>query len=276
MGTIVISVGISLLTNNKGILDCSEEVIDNFRDNQVVVDGIDVKVENGGSVRVSPETISCLYDFTTYFIKTYFQDNKIKQNIMARQDGKDRLPAEISSLYLYYYNRDGELRDEFTSRYDSLGKAFTEKDRVILLTTEAADAVYCAKLLREMINRVPLFNSKCHVENNDVEVIKNLDVYDPSKWAKRSDASETEDVSGLKNLYNYFYNLSQAIDQGEKVIIRTGGYKELSANLLMLAIEKGFKSFYLFERSYDFIVVKDICRWPDSYSTIAINMCRRG
>jgi len=274
MRTIVISVGISLLTNNKGFLACSEDVINNFQDNQAVVDEIDVKVGNGDRMRVYPDTISGLYDFTEDFIKRYFQDNKIKQNIIDRQNGNDRLPAEISSLYLYYYDKTGSLRDGFNSDLQDRSETDFKKDRVILLTTDTADAVYCANLVREMINGVSLFNTKCCADR-EVVVIKNLDVYDPSKWAENNDGMETAENSGLKNLYNYFHNLSQGLQGAEKIIIRTGGYKELGANLLMIAIEKGFKSYYLFERSYEFICV-DLGGWPDRYSTIATNMHRRG
>ncbi len=257
MRTIVISVGISLLTNNTGILDSSENVIAAFQDNQAAVDEIDVTYVNSDQIRVRPENIPGLYDFTKGFIEKYFSDDEIKNNITRRQNGNDHLPAEISSLYLYYYDKKGNLRNDYNADLaEGSENDFSEKDQVILLTTDTADAVYCANLIREMINGVFLFNTKC-CAHREVVVIKNLDVYDPSKWASshfRDDDQPLEAEKGLTKLYEYFrYNFPENQRTKDRILLRTGGYKELSADLKLVAIQFRFKSYYLFERSYSFV-----------------------
>ena len=256
MRTIVISAGTSLLTNNRGILDCSDQVLDYFQENQAAVDKIAVTVENGEPT-VCPDTIPGLYNFTKGFTEKYFKDTEIKRNIKKRDRGEDRLPAEISSLYLYYYDRNGRLRDEFKKDLaKGSGTDFRKKDRVILLTTDTADAFYCAQLLRELINSISLFNTECLVDQ-DIAVIKNLDVYDPYKWASshfRDDDQPLDTDKGLTNLYKYFKcNFPQNKKTGDRILLRTGGYKELSADLKLIAIQFRFKSYYLFERSYSFV-----------------------
>lgn len=257
MSVIVVSVGTSLLTNNSDRLNGSEEVINAFEENQIAVDNILIEMENGSLKRVEPANIIGLSDFTKKFIEIYFDEKGIRKNIANRAKGLDHLPAEISSLYLYYYDRDGKLRDEFQDRLTEGSESdFTEKDRVILLTTDTADAVYCAKMLKEMINRVSLFNTKCHVDD-EIVVIKNLDVYEPKKWAYDPpgvSGSIPMASKGIENLITYFEsNFSGDAGEGERTLIRTGGYKELSSLLMLIAVQFRFISLYFFERSFEFV-----------------------
>ena len=262
MSVIVVSVGTSLLTNNIGRLNGAESVVKAFNRNRLSVDDIHIEIEEKGSLKALTPEIEGFWEFTDGFIETYFNEEKVRENIADRSGGRDHLPAEISSLYLYYYDKEGNMRPEFKNRLKTGSEtSFAEKDRIILLTTDTADAVYCAKLLREMINMVSLFNTKGDVkkdvENDDIVVIKNLDVYDPSKWAYDPPGVSGQipmAQKGIERLITYFEEtFTFDAEEGSRVLIRTGGYKELSSLLLLLAIQFRFKSLYLFERSEKFV-----------------------
>lgn len=281
MSVIIVSVGTSLLTNNIDKLSGAKQVMEAFEGNQVAVDEITIGMQNGTLNAVEPE-IDGLWDFTKDFIEAYFREDKIKDNIARREKGDDRLPAEISSLYLYYYGRNGKLRDEFKDRVaEGSDSEFAEKDRVILLTTDTADAVYCANLLKDMISSVSLFNEKCNVEG--VEIVQNLDVYNPENYLAEQQGRDFNGIEeivekGIGQLFAYFdnnfgRNIKFVTDN--RVLIRTGGYKEFSADLKMLAMQFGFRSYYLFERSTEMIIVNQLS-WPRDFSIVALQSRRRG
>ena len=277
MRLIVISVGTSLLNNNEGERNIPGvlPLLETFRQNKVDPGAISVqKNENGWKVK--PENVENLMSVARDFERIYFDERNIRENINAREQGKDQLPAEISSLFLFYYNKDGNLKKNFQSDFEpDSDQEIREKDRIILLTTDTADAVYCANIIREMIKHVPLFNQKCKPDDQ-IAVIQNLDVYNAAKWTKTTPSENGTNLSGLNALYNYFSNLKRDIESRpgtSGIIIRTGGYKELCANLLMIGMDRGFKTYYLFEKSYDFIVV-DTVTWPKSYWQVATHMIR--
>jgi len=254
---IVVSVGTSLLTNNREALKTqyciASELFENgidlgvMRDLSFVFENDDPK----SLTEIEPSAVSGLIDFSRKFFELYFDVNKIQQCISKRVRKKtDPLPAELSSLYLYYYLPDRKLRDEFNGRLvgQSDGE-FQIKDEVTLLTTATSDAYYCAKMLEMMIKKLPLFQEKCCLK--EIKAIENLDVYDPEKWANRDYVNEqqpNENGKGLTNLLDWFESEFGEND-GERVLIRTGGYKEFSADLKLMALKFGFKSLYLFEKS---------------------------
>ena len=274
MRVIVVSVGTSLLNNNEKDptrMPAVPDLMNKFNEEMIDPDAIDIRrTESGWDIQ--PDNVEYFLDVARDFENEYFYEDKIKKNIRGREKGKDRLPAEISSLFLFYYDRNGNLRSDFQGDLKERSDTeFREKDRIVLLTTHTADAVYCANIIREMIKCVPLFSQKC-VPDEEIAIIRNLDVFRPDRWAGGEPMENGEVRSGLKNLYNEINNLSTSIEEEggnpEKIIIRTGGYKELCANLLMLALDKRFRSYYLFEKSYKFIAVNST-GWPRKYSQIA-------
>jgi len=152
----------------------------------------------------------------------------------------DYLPAEISSLYLYYYNVEGQ---EHTKRNDH---DENNNDQIILLCTDTVDSVFCAKVIKEIILKCGKF-SFCEFEENEINddqfyfkngiaMIKNLDVYNQENWR-----------DGLSNLNKFFKNLRPITETD--IIIRTGGYKEFSTMMILLSFQYEMRTYYLFEDS---------------------------
>jgi len=123
--------------------------------------------------------------------------------------------------------------------------------------------VFCAKMLKEMITRIPLFSKKCFVAG-DANVINELDVKRPNSYI----------TSGLQDLYKYLKELGTQAGARKKILIRTGGYKEVSADLKMMAMALGYHSYYLFEDSTQFVVVEGT-GWPGSYDGVLDPMVTR-
>lgn len=277
MSTIVISVGTSLLINNTDAGESDLKRAANTLKKKFADSSIDTETINEisfhfeeGKLFLQPEWItegetgSALANFSKTFFNYYLSKETIERNIRHRDSNNqgDRLPAEISSLYLYYYKVDGNLRKEFS------GATETEKDKVILLTTDTPDAFLCAKMLKEMIERVELFNRLCEFSQEEpVVIIENLDVNDPEKWAQRDLSVLPEDDTikrGIRNLQEYFVqNFLNSENEDDKVLIRTGGYKEFSADLKLMAFQFGFTSLYLFENSTVFLE-SYIDHWPEN------------
>lgn len=259
MSVVIISVGTSLFENsrktftNKGLLD----TLHNWLDNRTVQEVKDCRLEKAlewqdcDSFAINPPP-----DFSSEYVKHYFDAAQIQTHIDNRPRGKDYLPAEISSLFLYYFNPDGSLRDEFSSRLaaNTENGSFVEKDQIYLVTTDTPAAVYCARLIELMIQLVNKFSGKCEVV--EIKPIENLDVFSPENWTSSSNG-------GLMNLYEYFRKeLAPESEGHDKVLIRTGGYKEMSADLKLIAIHYSFRSLYLFERSWQFVEVPGM-GWPE-------------
>lgn len=269
MAVIVISVGTSLLSNNKEeISDHHDTLDDAFQRGYVSVQemkGLAFDFDgNGKLIRITPNKVDGIKDFSESFFEKYLDESRIKENIKFRTQGlPDLLPAELSSLYLYYYDPDGKPRNENK-----------QKDEIILLTTDTADAVYCARMLKVMIEKLNMFKSECQVAQDPV-VIDHLDVYDPEKWVGDRTYNSFNEFGasdcGLANLYQFFGKLSSEIANGiRRVLIRTGGYKEFSADLKMLAMKFGFESYYLFEKSTSFLTLYHDS-WPKRFEDIIWN-----
>ncbi len=118
MGVIVISVGTSLLTNNKvEIADHYNTLNREFHEKGVDINeikGLSFEFDAGEKlIGLRPNNVDGLLEFSKSFFEKYLDEDSIKENISFRtQSCSDRLPAEISSLYLYYYHPDGGPRED--------------------------------------------------------------------------------------------------------------------------------------------------------------------
>ncbi len=111
-------------------------------------------------------------------------------------------------------------------------------------------------MLEETIQRLRLFRSRCEVK--DIEVIPGLDVYATETW-----------IGGLKNLSAFFDEFDRDYnDEFDRVLLRTGGYKEFSADLKMLAMQYKFTSYYLFERSLNMVKLDRQVGWPTNFDDV--------
>jgi len=253
MSLIVISVGTSLLSNNIQEIETTESVIswldecnrlESKKKAGVLGDIKDARFNWGESrelLSVEPESLvkrhAPLRDFFRSFFRKYLDEATVAENIRHRSAReRDALSAEISSLFLYYYAplhgpEPLRLRSDLggdEAGAHAAGASDAPKDTVVLLATETADAVLCAVMVREMIRRLPLFSNHCHCDV--IDVIPGLDHYNPSSFCQNSESNG----SGLNNLNQYFYKISQ--DSNKRVLIRTGGYKEFSSYLMLMAL----------------------------------------
>jgi hypothetical protein len=298
MSTIIISVGTSLLNN---LLDKSVEIQAIF--NNMKIDQLLIKklieglmglsdsqkadfiqqilgAEDLRQIQVRHPLASSIKIFCSD-IDSYldYVEKKMLHNIRKREEkgkkgGRDLLPAEISSLFLYFYSLAGELKEEFK---DSDQK----KDDIIFLCTDTADSVFCASILVEIITKNSWFNSKISLmvktEENQLDVcgikhIPKLNVYSPEEWVGTE--IDKDQSYGLANIYNWFKTLenNKIIEPGD-VIIRTGGYKELSADLKLIAFQVRLKSLYLFDDSTTFIQTFTD-GWPQDFEIVALKTTR--
>ncbi|MBW2570340.1 MAG: hypothetical protein JRE47_13495 [Deltaproteobacteria bacterium] len=264
---IIISVGISLLNN---LLNPSCEINKIFKGQISYKNKIQILINNFAKKdeETNQKTIKALFkngldgdaEKSFAFFEDYidfFSNNdngKILENIKKRTGNRpDLLPAEISSLFLYYYDADGKKRDNTELEVKNDNRT---KDRIILLCTETADSVLCALIIKEIIEKSDYFKDKCEVleitekddeynYDNGIVVIKNLDMVNKAdKWICW-DKDRLTNNCGIMKLYSYLKEKESQIS----LIMRTGSYKELSADLLLLSAQFKISTYYLFENS---------------------------
>ena len=225
--------------------------------NSTVNENIIKELFKNGLNRGAEKGFAFFEDYIDFFSNSNSDNDKILENIKKRTgNNPDLLPAEISSLFLYYYDADGKERNNAEL---AVKKADDQKDRIILLCTETADSVLCALIIKKIIEKSDYFKNKCKVlkitEKNDqysyengIVVIKNLDMVNKAdKWVE-PEHGHLKVGCGLYNLKKYFEYCVKKYSNNI-LIIRTGSYKELSADLLLIAAEFGLSTFYLFENT---------------------------
>ena len=100
------------------------------------------------------------------------------------------------------------------------------------MTTETPDSFFCAKLLRLYLEQSELFDTR--FSKIEIETLKGLKIDDPETWAPQGRPKSDEEMkSGLNPLFGLFDELKRRDPEGEAILIRTGGYKELSAFLML-------------------------------------------
>ena len=299
--TIVVSVGTSLLGNLMAMETPTNEIFGSAQAIQAFKShlhnpGRSIKDETAKERKISdllgkwPVKIRGMA-FDKYL--EFFDDEKIAANIKNRGERQfDRLPAEISTLFLYYYDVEGNLRERFLERLaqseDRPGKKnlFEEKDRVVLLCTDTVDSVFCAAVIRQMLGKSSWFKTKCSVLRKDslpeeyreimldsdgVKFIPKLDVYCPEQWVGSKDIDSDTGIRkfGIGHMLDWFRIMKKKGLLGSRdALLRTGGYKEMSADLKMLAMQFQLESFYLFERS-DVLIQVYTGGWPKDFSIVA-------
>ena len=260
---IILSVGTSCINNNLGIIAAARTLrtkFDEYDFNVGEMQGLELNFNDNTLKRFEVSGSSEPFTFANLFFKEYLNEDTIKRNLRRRQPyekGSDRLPAEISSLYLHYYPTiDGDI-DQHNCGTD---------DRIILLTTDTADSIYCAKLLQTFLKNLDCFRSRIDQNEVSIETIESVDFRNPDKWAGNMPGTS----NGLNNLIAYFEANVSNFEQFRRIIIRTGAYKEFSSFLLLCAMQFGFQSKYLFEDSIRFVIT-NIEAWPDNIWRILPN-----
>ena len=266
MSKIIISVGTSLMQNlesyhhleqifPKNLCDCDKDYLIHLQSNMknqqgnnkdqlinklLTNDLADLNSKTDAQLHIFRDVTSGIDNLLNYYKEKFevFINNRKRQ-------APDFLPAEVSSLYLYYYNAEGEehtIRDE------------NNNDQIILLCTDTVDSIFCAKVIKEIILTCGKF-SFCNFAQqelngdqfnykNGIVIIKNLDVYNQENWR-----------DGLTNLFCFVKHENE--DNEDKIYIRTGGYKELSTMIAIILASSEFqhKSYYLFEDSIKMLKV---------------------
>jgi len=194
------------------------------------------------------------------YVEQLSKPDKIKKHYNCRGTGtRDCLPAEISTLYHFYYTLKKAPSD-----------ADEGKDLVTLLCTESVESVACAIILKKIITENPLFKDYCTVpEENGITVVKNLNMHKGAgNWVKviedpdderRKILSHNCGIAKLKLIIESFAKN----ENGETYLLRTGGYKEFSADLKLLAAEFCLYSLSLFENSKEAVETKPRTQVPN-------------
>jgi len=148
---------------------------------------------------------------------------------------RDCLPAEISTLYhLYYTSKNLPENDD--------------SDEITLLCTQSVESVSCAVIIKKIIEENNLFKQHCKFPSeNGIRVVENLNMHKGAgKWiAQKNGVIDPEcGLWKLRGIIEQLKNTNQPM-----TILRTGGYKEFSAHLLLVAIEFKIHSLALFENS---------------------------
>jgi CRISPR/Cas system-associated protein Csm6 len=258
MRDIVISVGTSLLQN---LLDQSEKLEQIFGTGSDDTAKIRIRDVLDDNWNISNQSSVHQYfkPYRDYYLSHFARPETIQGNIAQRKRKRlDLLPAEISSLYLYYYDVDGKPRHK--QHEDG------SRDRVLLLCTETPSSITCGILIKEILRQVELFSSKCELLtglekteeyffHDGLAVVKNLDIHNSENWLIPIHKGFDPNCGfyNLRELMRQLYS-SRNSNSFPPIVVRTGSYKELSANLLILAAEIGFDSFYLFENSITGII----------------------
>jgi putative CRISPR-associated protein (TIGR02619 family) len=139
----------------------------------------------------------------------------IPNDQLAKRDGKyepkinpDLLPAELSSLYLFYWP-DGNIPCD--------GEEADNKDRIILLPSETNPSIFCACCLRKYLKEKEPLKSK--ISEVEIIIIEGLQTKDTEKFEETA-------------LLNLSTILREKIEEGHEgnynvVLNITGGYKAI-------------------------------------------------
>ncbi len=235
--TIIISVGTSVLTNHSKLKE--------YKDDEYVkslLRGFEKGIIDEDFKEFSKKEIA---------IRLNDLSDKLDDSYDGMDDKKGILftSAEIHSLYKYY-----QIEENMPLN--------GEKDKIILLCTDTPDSLFSAQIIRdEVLTKWDFFKEKCEMETdnnfvdeNGIKTIKGLNFKDINNWIK-TDNNQLSDDCGLGRLRQFFRDLVEKINKNDLLIIRTGGFKEFSADLKLFSFSHKIKSLYLFEDSLQFIEV---------------------
>ena len=108
----------------------------------------------------------CLKNFYQRYVKQLSIPDTIERHYGYRGTGsRDCLPAEISTLYHFYY----ESQDQPENG---------DNDIITLLCTESVESVSCAVVIKKIIENNPLFTEFCTFPTEkSIQVIENLNMH---------------------------------------------------------------------------------------------------
>jgi putative CRISPR-associated protein (TIGR02619 family) len=147
----------------------------------------------------------------------------------------DLLPAELSSLYLFYWP-DGNIPSD--------GEEADNKDRIILLPSETNPSIFCACCLRKYLKEKESLKSK--ISEVKIIIIEGLQTKDTKKF-------EDEALLSLSKI------LREKIEEGHKgkynvVLNITGGYKAIPPYVTIIGnCFPEVEIIYLYEDSKDLV-----------------------
>ncbi|RLB72104.1 MAG: hypothetical protein DRH04_00240 [Deltaproteobacteria bacterium] len=211
---------------------------------------IDESLKNG-------EPQGCLKNFYERYVKQLSAPDTIKRHYGYRGTGsRDCLPAEISTLYHFYY----ESQDQPENG---------DNDIITLLCTESVESVSCAVVIKKIIENNPLFTEFCTFPTEkSIQVIENLNMHQGAGQWVASVVHPTKPQRRIVDPDCGFSHLKEGLliimeNEDETILLRTGGYKELAADLKILAAEFGLYSLSLFENSRETVETRPETQVPD-------------
>ena len=175
------------------------------------------------------------------FNKLFEELKNLKSNTELTKRGEnynpinpDLLPAELSSLYLFYWP-DGNIPDD--------GQETNDKDIIVLLPSETNPSNFCACCLKKYLKKKPLKSKISEVKIRKVEGLQTKDTrrFEEIALLNLSELLREEIKFGHKNDYNVILNI-------------TGGYKAIPPYVTIIGnCFPEVDIIYLYEDSKDLI-----------------------
>ena len=177
-----------------------------------------------------------------HFNKLFEELKNLKPNIELAKRGEnynpinpDLLPAELSSLYLFYWS-DGNIPDG--------GHEADNKDIIVLLPSETNPSIFCAYCLKKYLKeKEPLKNKISEVKIIEIKGLQTKDTkrFEETALLNLSEVLREEIKFGHKNDYNVILNI-------------TGGYKAIPPYVAIIGnCFPEVDIIYLYEDSKDLI-----------------------
>lgn len=266
---IIISVGVSLLDPNKKISS-----------KYAKLDFKTIEKRSDGNRERMKEEVTGL--FNAYKPGKEFYDEFLqlgpgeltKRTKIAYSQEVDKLPAELSSLYLYYAHKAGYSYEE--KKKEDFRKVIIQyaekvkipKEKIVLLSSDTADCYFCALCIKKYLEeKKPFFNdgSKPNLIVSEPVIIPGLK--GEEGFIIREDEKE---IHGLRELVKKASeHVKQAKAENKEVVINiSGGFKGAVPFLTLLGMcYEDVKVFYLYEKSLNLVnlpklpVAFDIFTW---------------
>lgn len=263
---IITTVGTSLLTAKpfptilkKSVVEQARKCVEDNRNNKDYPGWVDKKAfakalskEGGGELQNAEP-------FYGAFIP--MKAAEMIQN-RGEKNKSDELPAELSSLYLLLNPRE---KDSYSVPKPTDGT----KHRVVLLTSDTPEGVFCGRCIADYINENDALKSDLEVQDDDIIIIKGLVGEEATSFQTQGLNSLVEAVVPLVTDKRY-----------ERIVLNlTGGYKGSIPYLTLLGvIYPNVDIVYLYEQSKAVVAFPklpvdfDIIEWNNHRGVIrAIN-----
>lgn len=173
--------------------------------------------------------------------------DELEKRLHPGSKRKDLLPAELSSLYLFY----GQMEQKDRGKEEFKLPIPSVKDDVLLLVTDTMEGAFCACCLRNYLleNNEPVPLISPFIRDVRLTIMGGLQVEDAKRFV----------VDGAKTLKNEINKADQWAHQqncSTAYLNVTGGYKGVIPLMAVFGLDKGWRLYYAYEESPAIIDVR--------------------